>query len=225
MSSASSGFDTAASYDNEAGVGRGIRASGVPRGEIVITTKVEGEDHGYDRTRRAFDASAKRLGLDRIDLYLIHWPLPEQDKYVGTWKALVDLHEEGRARSIGVSNFDREQIENVIGATGYVPAVNQVELNPAHQQRELRSFHESKRILTEAWSPLGRGALLHDAVIERIAAKHERTPAQIILRWCMQLGIVAIPKSQVPSRMRENIDVFDFSLDADDLAAIAKLDE
>ncbi|HEY9228980.1 MAG TPA: aldo/keto reductase [Gemmatimonadaceae bacterium] len=217
-------IDTAASYANEEGVGQAIRASGVPRGEIVVTTKLEGADHGYEPTLRAFDASAKRLGLDMIDLYLIHWPLPEQDRYVGSWKAMVDLKQQGRVRSIGVSNFDAQQIEYITDATGVGPVINQIELNPEHQQTRLRAVHDSKRIITEAWSPLGRGSVLADPVIIAIAAKHERTPAQIVLRWCMEHRIVAIPKSSEPRRIRENLEVFDFSLDAGDLAAIARLD-
>lgn len=217
-------IDTASTYGNESGVGRAIRASALPRAEIVVTSKLDGGDHGYDAALRAFDASAKRLGLDTIDLYLIHWPLPEKNLYVESWKALVALHREGRARSIGVSNFDPHQIERMIEATSVVPAVNQVELNPKLQQATLRAFHAGKHIVTEAYSPLGRGDLLSDRVIAALAEKHERTPAQIVLRWCLELGIVAIPKSGTADRIRENVDVFNFALDANDLAAIARLD-
>jgi 2,5-diketo-D-gluconate reductase A len=217
-------IDTASIYGNESGVGRAIRASGVPRAEIMVTSKLDGADHGYDSALRAFDESVKQLGLDTIDLYLIHWPLPEKKLYVESWKALVALHRNGRARSIGVSNFDAHQIERVIEATGVVPAVNQVELNPQLQQTSLRAFHDGKHIATEAYSPLGRGELLTDRVIAALAEKHERTPAQIVLRWCIELGIVPIPKSGTPDRIRENVDVFNFALDANDLAAIARLD-
>lgn len=217
-------IDTASIYGNEAAVGRAIRVAAVPRAEIVITSKLDAADHGYDATLRAFDASAKRLGLDTIDLYLIHWPMPEKKLYVDSWKAFLALHREGRIRSIGVSNFEPRQIERIVEATGVVPSVNQIELNPRLQQAGLRVFHDAKHIVTEAYSPLGRGELLSDGTIVSLAKKHERTPAQIVLRWCIELGIVAIPKSGTPDRIRENIDVFNFALDAGDLAAIARLD-
>lgn len=217
-------IDTASIYGNERGIGRGVRASGVSREEIVITSKLDGDDQGYESTFRAFDASCLRLGVATIDLYLIHWPLPERGLYVDSWRAMVELQRDGVARSIGVSNFNERQIEDIIAATGVAPSVNQIELHPYGQQRWLRGFHEGKRIVTEAYSPLGRGEVLSDATIVSIAKKHERTPAQIVLRWCMQLGLVAIPKSATPQRIRENIDVFAFELDAEDLAAIAALD-
>jgi 2,5-diketo-D-gluconate reductase A len=216
-------IDTASIYGNEEGVGRAIAASGVRREEIVVTSKLDAAEQGYESTFRAFDASCKRLGLDTIDLYLIHWPMPELGRYVESWRAMIELNRNGVARSIGVSNFDPQQIEDIIAATGRAPAVNQVPLNPEFQQTRLRGFHEGKRIVTEAYSPLGKGDVLRNRAILDIAAKHERTPAQIVLRWCMQLNIVAIPKTQTPERIRENIDIFNFELDAEDLAAIARL--
>jgi 2,5-diketo-D-gluconate reductase A len=217
-------IDTASVYGNEAGVGRAIRASGVPRAEIVVTSKLDGADHGFDATLRAFEASLGRLGLDTLDLYLIHWPLPENNLYVDSWKAFLELHRDGRVRSIGVSNFEPSQIERIADATGVLPSVNQVELNPQLQQAGLRAFHDAKHIVTEAYSPLGRGELLTNQVIVDLAKKHERTPAQIALRWCVELGIVPIPKSETPDRIVENFDVFNFALDTSDLAAIARLD-
>lgn len=217
-------IDTAAAYGNEAGVGRGLRASGVPREEVLITTKLRGPDHGYDSALRAFDASAKRLGVDYVDLYLIHWPLPMKDLYVDSWRAFVRLKEEGRVRSIGVSNFQPAHIERLEKETGVLPAANQIELHPDFSQAALRAWHARKGIAIESWSPLGRGELLHEPVLERLAARHGRTVAQVVLRWHVQLGLVTIPKSQDPARIRQNLALFDFALDADDLAAIAALD-
>jgi 2,5-diketo-D-gluconate reductase A len=217
-------IDTAAIYRNEEGVGAGIRASGVPRGDIFVTTKLWNEDQGLDTTLRAFDASMEKLGLDILDLYLVHWPSPQRGLYVDTWRALVRLKEEGRVRSIGVSNFMPEHLDAIIDATGVVPVLNQIELHPRFQQQELRAAHAERGIATQSWSPLGQGALLSDPVITGIAAKYGRTPAQVIIRWHLDNGLIVIPKSATPSRIVENANVFDFALDEADLAAIAKLD-
>ncbi|MFE9906856.1 aldo/keto reductase [Streptomyces clavifer] len=218
-------IDTAAVYGNEAGTGKGIAASGVERDELFVTTKVWNADQGYDSTLRAFDASLDLLGLDHVDLYLIHWPLPAKDAYVDTYKALEKIHADGRAKSIGVSNFLPEHLERLMGETSVVPAVNQIELHPQFQQAESRAFHARHGIVTEAWSPLGQGKGLTVPTVVAIAHKHGRTPAQVVLRWHLQTGHVAIPKSVTPSRIVENIGVFGFELDADDLAALAALDE
>ncbi|MBG0829912.1 aldo/keto reductase [Planomonospora sp. ID67723] len=217
--------DTAKLYRNEEGVGRAIRASGVPREELFVTTKLWNDDHGYDAALRAFDASMDRLGLDYLDLYLIHWPVPAQDRYVETWKALERLHAEGRVRAVGVSNFTVETLDRLLGEAGVVPAVNQIELHPMLPQAELRRYHAERGIVTEAWSPLGQGrGLLAEPVLAKLAAKHGRSPAQVVLRWHLQLGNVVIPKSVTPSRIAENIDVFGFALDPEDMAALAALD-
>ena len=216
--------DTAAIYGNEAGVGEGIRTSGVKREEIFVTTKLWNDAQGSDSALKAFDASLKRLGLDYIDLYLIHWPAPRKGLYLDSWRALIRLKQQGRVKSIGVSNFMPEHLDRIIGETGVTPVLNQIELHPAFQQSALRAAHAKHGIVTQAWSPLGQGQLLNDAVLQAIAAKHKRTPAQVILRWHMQSDIVAIPKSITPSRIRENFDIFGFTLDADDLARIAGLD-
>ncbi|HKR90487.1 MAG TPA: aldo/keto reductase [Phenylobacterium sp.] len=218
-------IDTAAAYENEAGVGEGARASGVAREEIFITTKLRSRDHGYDAALRAFDKSLKRLGVDYVDLFLIHWPAPRQDRYIDAWRALVRLQEEGRARSIGVSNFMVEHLRRIIGETGVIPVVNQIELHPKFQQTDLRAFHAGQGIVTEAWSPLGQGALLKHPVIARIAARHGRTPAQAIIRWHVEQRLVVIPKSANPERIAENFEVFDFRLDDEDMSAIAALDD
>ncbi|SBT92265.1 Aldo/keto reductase [Streptomyces sp. DI166] len=219
-------IDTAAIYGNEEGTGKAIAASGIPREDIFVTTKLWNADQGYDSTLRAFDASLAKLGLEYVDLYLIHWPLPAKDKYVDSYKAFEKLLADGRAKTIGVSNFLPEHLERLIGETSVVPAVNQIELHPHLQQHAAREFHARHGIATEAWSPLGQGkGLLEVPAIVAIAQKHNRTPAQIVLRWHLQTGNVVIPKSVTPSRIRENIDVFDFSLDTEDLAAISALNE
>lgn len=218
-------IDTAAFYGNEEEVGRAVRESGLPRDEVCVTTKLWNADHGYDAAMRAFDASVKRLGLDTIDLFLIHWPLPAADLYVDTFRALQTLKRQGRVVSVGVSNFTRAHLERVMGETGEVPAINQVELHPYYAQSELRAFHAAHGIVTEAWSPLGRGAEFNDSVIIALADKLGRTPAQIILRWHMQLGNVAIPKSTMPSRMAENLAVFDFELSGREMTQIAGIDK
>ena len=217
-------IDTATFYHNETEVGAAIRASGK---RPFVTTKLWNDHQGYDNALRHFDASYKALGLDVIDLYLIHWPKPKQDLYVESWKALIRLREEGRVRSIGVSNFTMVHLERIIHDTGVVPAVNQVELHPHFQQVELRAFHDENQIVTTSWSPLGRGGVgsdLADPVIANIARKRDKTPAQIILRWHVENGLTVIPKSSSRARQAENLDIFGFALDADDMHAIAALD-
>ncbi|MFF8828317.1 aldo/keto reductase [Streptomyces sp. NPDC015131] len=219
-------IDTAAIYENEKGTGEALRASGIAREELFVTTKLWNAEQGHDATLRAFDASLDRLGLDYVDLYLIHWPVPSKDLYVETYKAFEKIHADGRAKAIGVSNFLPEHLERLLGETSVVPVLNQIELHPQLQQAEARAFHARHDIRTEAWSPLGQGrGLLEVPTIVAIGRKHGRTPAQVVLRWHLQLGNVVIPKSVTPSRIAENIDVFGFELDADDLAALAALDE
>ncbi|MBW1600529.1 aldo/keto reductase [Streptomyces sp. JJ66] len=218
-------IDTAAVYENETGTGRAIAASGVPREDIFLTTKLWNSEQGYDATLRAFDASLERLGTGYADLYLIHWPVPMFDRYVETWRALEKLATDGRVRAIGVSNFQPPHLERLLAETSTVPVLNQVELHPHFQQEQLRTFHTAHHIATEAWSPLGQGKdVLTEPAIRAIGEKHGRTAAQVILRWHLQLGNVVIPKSVTPSRIRENFEVFDFELDAGDLAAIAALE-
>nr|WP_232333685.1 aldo/keto reductase [Agromyces laixinhei] len=217
-------LDTAAFYDNEREVGEAVRASGLPRDELFVTSKVWKDDNGYDQALRAFDDSMARFGLDVLDLFLIHWPVPSTDRYVDTWRALIRLRDEGRVRSIGVSNFHAHHIERLVDETGEAPVINQIELHPRLPQTALRAFHAARGIRTEAWSPLARGRVLGTPLLDELAAKHGRTPAQIVLRWHVQLGNVVIPKASSPSRIRENLDVFGFELDADDLAAIASLE-
>ncbi|MET9075870.1 aldo/keto reductase [Streptomyces sp. NPDC004232] len=219
-------IDTAAIYGNEEGTGKALAASGVPREELFVTTKLWNADQGYDATLRAFDTSLAKLGLDQVDLYLIHWPLPSRDTYVDTYRALEKLYADKRVRAIGVSNFLPEHLERLIAETSVIPAVNQIELHPHLQQHAARAFHAEQGIATEAWSPLGQGkGLLEVPAIVAIAQKHGRTPAQVVLRWHVQLGTIVIPKSVTPSRIKENIEVFDFSLDDEDLAAISALNE
>jgi 2,5-diketo-D-gluconate reductase A len=217
-------IDTAAAYRNEGPVGQAIRSSGLARDEIFVTTKCWNDHQGYDQAKRACHASRERLELNHIDLYLIHWPVPAHDKYVETWKAFIELQAEGLVRSIGVSNFQPEHLERVIAETGVTPAINQVELHPYFQQVGLRREHERLGILTEAYSPLGQGLELQDPAIVEIAREHGRTPAQTIIRWHLQLGNVVIPKSVTPARIVENIDVFDFELSDEQMAAIESLD-
>ncbi|AZM56706.1 oxidoreductase [Streptomyces sp. WAC 01529] len=219
-------IDTAAVYGNEEGTGKAIAASGVAREELFVTTKLWNSDQGYDATLRAFDTSLKKLGLDYVDLYLIHWPMPAKDTYVDTYKAFEKIQADGRAKSIGVSNFLPEHLERLLSETSVIPVVNQIELHPHLQQRASREFHAEQGIATEAWSPLGQGkGLLEVPAIVAIARKHGRTPAQVVLRWHIQLGNVVIPKSVTPSRIKENIDVFGFALDPEDMAAISALNE
>jgi diketogulonate reductase-like aldo/keto reductase len=218
-------IDTAAIYDNEEGVGAAVRSAGVPRAELFVTTKLWNDRHDFDSALRAFDESMARLKLDYVDLYLIHWPAPRRNAYVESWRALIRLRKEGRARSIGVSNFNADEIQRLVEEMGVAPVLNQVELHPFFQQTPLRSFHASHGIATEAWSPLGKGRILENAALRAIAAKHGRTVGQIILRWHLENGIIAIPKTATPARMRENLDILGFQLDADDLARIAELDQ
>ena len=218
-------IDTAAIYRNEAGVGAALADSGLPREELFVTTKVWNSDQGYDETLRAFDTSAGLLGLDHLDLYLIHWPTPERDRYLDTWRALERLYAEGRVRAIGVSNFHPAHLERLLKVAEVAPALNQVELHPYLQQAELRAFHAGHGIATEAWSPLAQGGgLLSDPVVAALAERHGRTPAQVVLRWHLQLGNVVIPKSATPARIRENLDVFGFTLTEAELAQLAGLD-
>jgi 2,5-diketo-D-gluconate reductase A len=215
--------DTAASYGNETGVGHAVRAAAVPRDELVVTTKLRGADHGYDAALAGFDQSARRLGLERVDLYLIHWPLPQVGRFVDSWKAMIRLRDEGQVGSIGVSNFTAAQIERLVDETGVWPVANQIELHPELPQADLRAWHAAHGIVIQSWRPLGRGPL-EAPVVADIARAHGRTPAQVILRWHVELGAVPIPKSADPGRMTENLDVFDFSLTANDLEALAELD-
>ncbi|WP_411083454.1 aldo/keto reductase [Streptomyces sp. cmx-18-6] len=217
-------IDTAAVYGNEAGVGRALADSGIPRGELFVTTKLWNSDQGYDATLAAFDTSLAKLGLDYADLYLIHWPTPAHDLYPETWRALEKLVADGRIRAAGVSNFQPAHLRRLLETGSLVPAVNQVELHPGLQQAELRAFHAEHSIATEAWSPLAQGALLKDDVLVSIAERHGKSAAQVVLRWHLQLGNIVIPKSVTPERIRQNIDVFDFELSAADMEAIAGLD-
>jgi diketogulonate reductase-like aldo/keto reductase len=217
-------IDTAAVYGNEEGVGEAVRASPVAREELFITTKVWNDRHGYDAALSAFDESLARLKLDFVDLYLIHWPLPRGEAYLDAWRALIRLREEGRAKSIGVSNFKIPHLRRLMDESGVAPVLNQIELHPRFQQKELRAFHAEHGIATESWSPLGKGALMADETLARIGRKYGKTPAQVILRWHLDNGLIAIPKSATPSRIRENIGVFDFALAADDMSALAGLD-
>jgi 2,5-diketo-D-gluconate reductase A len=217
-------FDGAKIYGNEAALGRAIAASGIPREQFFITTKLWGDDQGTDSTGPALEASLERLGLDWVDLYLIHWPHPGLDRYVEAWNAMEDLAERGLTRSIGVSNFTEEHLERVVEASSTVPAVNQIELHPRLPQIETRAYNRAHGILTEAWSPLARGTLLDEPTLVALADKHGRTVAQIVLRWQLDLGNVVIPKSVHRERLASNLEVFDFALDADDLAVIAALE-
>jgi 2,5-diketo-D-gluconate reductase A len=221
-------FDTAPPYGTEAGFGRAINANiaagTVSRDDLFVVTKLWNSEHGYDEAMRAHDESLRTLGMDHVDLYLIHWPIPERDKYVETWKALVALAAAGRVRAVGVSNFAVGHLRRLIDETGVVPAVNQVELTLALQQPELRAFHDEHGIVTQAWSPLGQGGSLADPVLGEIAARHGRSPAQVALRWHLQVGSAPIPRSKAADHIAANIDVFGFELDVADLARLAELD-
>lgn len=213
-------IDTARLYRNESGVGAGVAG----HSDVFVTTKLWNDEQGYDSVFRAFDESARLLQRDVIDLYLIHWPMPMQNQYVESWKALIRLKQEGRVRSIGVSNFMEEHLERIIQETSVVPAVNQIELHPYFQQITLRSFHQDYNICIESWRPLGKGVLLKDPVIDGIAKHHHKTPAQVIIRWHLQNDLVVIPKTVHPTRLAENLDVFNFVLTDEDMMAIAALD-
>ncbi|TPK35016.1 aldo/keto reductase [Mesorhizobium sp. B2-5-3] len=217
-------IDTAEGYQNEKGVGEAIRSAGVPRGELFITSKLRNGAHQRDAALRAFDDTMDKLGIEQIDLFLIHWPVPSQDKYVEAWQTLIELQKAGRIKSVGVSNFNRDHLERIIGETGVTPAVNQIELHPRFQQREIRELHARHNIHTESWSPLGSGRLLGDPTIAGIAAKHGKSAAQTMIRWHLQEGLIVIPKSVHQDRISANFDVFDFELDAQDLKAIRGMD-
>lgn len=216
--------DTAKLYGNEEDVGRAVRESGIPREEVFVTTKLWNDDHGYDAARRACEASLRRLRLAYVDLYLIHWPEPGQDRYVETWRALEAIRRDGLARAIGVSNFTGQHLWRLAERCEVLPAINQVELHPTFQQAQLRLVHAELGIVTESWRPLGKGRDLAEPVVKRIAERLRRTPAQVVLRWQLQSGFVTIPKSVTPSRIRENFDVFGFELTAADMEALAGLD-
>ncbi|HEX5909710.1 MAG TPA: aldo/keto reductase [Thermoleophilaceae bacterium] len=217
-------IDTAAAYQNEAEVGQAFRASGLDRDEVFITTKCFNDSHGYEQAKQAFQSSIDRLELEFVDLYLIHWPVPSQDKYVETWKAFIELKEQGLIRSIGVSNFQPPHLRRIIDETGVTPSVNQVELHPRFQQGGLRREHEDLGVVTEAWSPLAQGAVLDDPVLGAIAEEHGKTTGQVVLRWHVQLGNVVFPKSVTPERIEENFGIFDFHLSEDEMGRIEALD-
>jgi 2,5-diketo-D-gluconate reductase A len=217
-------IDTAQGYRNEEGVGAAIAESDVPRDELFITTKLTNSEQGYDTTLAAFDGSMDKLGIDVLDLFLIHWPQPMFDQYVETWRAFEKLLADGRVRSIGVSNFEIPHLQRLLAETDVTPAVNQIELHPEFPQEDLREFHQQHGILTESWGPLGQGkGLLENPQIVEVAQRKGRTPAQVVLRWHVQLGCVVIPKSVNPDRIRENINIFDFELDDADMAEISKV--
>jgi 2,5-diketo-D-gluconate reductase A len=218
-------IDTAENYRNESGVGRGIRSSGVDRDGVFVTTKLNKRWHGEAGAREAFANSAERLGLERIDLLLIHWPNPRQDRYVDAWRGLIQLLEEGKVRAIGVSNFKPAHLDRLHDETGVTPHVNQIQLDPTHSRAEERSYHAAHGIVTESWSPIGAGGdLLAQPTIVDLARRRSKTPAQIVLRWHVQLGLIPIPKTSKPSRMGENIDVFDFELSEGEMAELVGLD-
>jgi 2,5-diketo-D-gluconate reductase A len=217
-------IDTAAGYENEAGVGQAFRASGLPREDVFITTKLANGDQGYEQGKAALRASLDKLELDYVDLYLIHWPIPSQDRYADTWRALIELQQDGLARSIGVSNFQPAHLRRIVDESGVTPSVNQIELHPRLQQPGLRREHADRGILTEAWSPLAQGAVLQDPAITEIAEAHGKTPGQVVIRWHLQLGNVVIPKSVTPERIEQNFDVFGFELSEAQMQAIEALD-
>jgi 2,5-diketo-D-gluconate reductase A len=220
-------IDTAAAYRNEEGVGRAIAASGIPRDELFVTTKLFNDDHPRAKAMTAIDASLQKLGLESVDLYLIHWPLPQRDDYADTWGTMIDIRSAGKARSIGVSNFQQEHLERIVDETGITPAINQIELHPAFSQPELRAVHETMGIVTEAWGPLGQGKydLLERGPIVAAAEAHGVSAAQAVLRWHLQHGIVIFPKSSSRERLAQNFDLFGFELSADEMAAIDAMDE
>jgi 2,5-diketo-D-gluconate reductase A len=217
-------IDTAEGYGNEEGVGQAIRSAGVPRGELFITSKLRNGGHQRDAALRSFDETMRKLGIEQIDMFLIHWPIPSRDKYVEAWKTLIELRDAGRIRSIGVSNFNQDHLERIIGETGVTPAVNQIELHPRFQQRDKRELHASHTIRIESWSPLGSGRLLKDPTIEGIARKHGKSAAQTIIRWHLQEGLIVIPKSVHKDRISANLDVFDFELEAEEMETIRGMD-
>ena len=218
-------IDTAEGYRNEEGVGAAIKSAGVPRDQLFITSKLRNGGHRRDDALKSVDETMDKLGIERLDLFLIHWPLPSQDKYVEAWKVLVELKQQGRIASIGVSNFNQDHLERIIAETGEVPVVNQIELHPRFQQRDKRDFHQHNGIHIESWSPLGSGRMLDDATVGAIAKKHGKSIAQVIIRWHVQEGLIVIPKTTHKERMIENIDVFDFELDEADMQMIKGLDK
>lgn len=217
-------LDTALSYGNEADVGAAVRASGLGRDEILVTTKVPGRHHGHDETIASLHESLGNLGLDQVELFLIHWPLPRLGKYVDTWRAMIELREQGRTRSIGVSNFTEAHLRRLIDETGVVPAVNQIELHPYFPQERMRAVHAELGIVTEAWSPLGRGGVLAEPAVVAAAAAHGVGAGQVVLRWHLQLGVVPIPMSSNAARRRQNLDLDGFSLTGDEMAALSGLE-
>jgi 2,5-diketo-D-gluconate reductase A len=219
-------IDTAENYRNEVGVGRGLKASGVPRADIFVTTKFNKRWHDAELVPQAFEASAARLGVDYVDLLLIHWPNPGQDRYVDAWRGLLNLFEQGRVRAIGTSNFKPAHLDRLLAETGQLPDVNQIQVNPDVARSIPRAYHEDKGILTMAWSPLGgsRSDLLTRPTIKQIAERHGKSPAQIVLRWHIELGLVPVPRSSNPERLVQNLNIFDFSLTTDELQALSSLD-
>ncbi|PLR79653.1 aldo/keto reductase [Bacillus canaveralius] len=216
-------IDTAAFYENEAGVGQAIKESGIPRQDIFVTTKVWNDQQGYDSTLKAFENSLEKLGLEYVNLYLIHWPV--KGKYLETWRALEKIYREGKAKAIGVSNFNIDHLRDILENGTEVPAVNQIELHPLLSQQELRAFCQEKNIKVEAWSPIARGRVLEEPVLNQIAEKHGKSPAQVILRWHLQNGVIVIPKSVNPARLQENADIFDFELSNEDIEKINSLNK
>jgi 2,5-diketo-D-gluconate reductase A len=218
-------IDTAEGYNNEEGVGEALRSAGVPRGELFITSKLRNGGHARDLALKSFDETMRKLGIDQLDLFLIHWPVPSQGKFVEAWSTLVELQKQGRVKSIGVSNFNPDHIEQIVGATGVTPVVDQIELHPRFQQRDKRDFLRERDIHIESWSPLGSGRMLDDSTVGAIAKKHGKSIAQIIIRWHLQEGLIVIPKSTHKERIVENFAVLDFELDADDMDKILRLDK
>jgi 2,5-diketo-D-gluconate reductase A len=217
--------DGAAIYGNEEGLGEGVRQSGLPRDDVFVTTKVWNDMQGHDRTLRAVESSLKRLQMNQVDLCLIHWPAPAQDRYLDTWRALIRLRDEGRVRSIGLSNFMAPHLERLVGETGVVPVLNQIELNPRLQQADLRALHDRMGIVTQSWTPLGQGRSFDAAPVQAVARRTGKSPAQVILRWHLQLGVSVIPRSTRAAGLAENLDLFDFALTPDEMTAMATLDE
>ena len=218
-------IDTAEGYNNEEGVGEAIKSAGIPRDQLFITSKLRNGGHARDQALRSFDDTMKALQLDWLDMFLIHWPVPGQDKYVEAWKTLIELQQQGRIKSIGVSNFNEDHLERIIGETGVTPVVNQIELHPYFTQADKRGYLKSKNIHIEGYSPLGSGAVLKDQTIKAIGEAHGKSVAQVIVRWHIQQGNIVIPKTTHRDRMKENFDVFDFQLSDDEMKTISGLDK
>lgn len=218
-------IDTAAMYGNEEGVGEAVKNSGLAREEVFITSKLDNQHHGYDEALRGFEDSMRKLDLTYLDLYLIHWPVPEEDKFVDTWRALEELHQQGRIKAIGVSNFKQVHLDKLLGNCKVVPAVNQIELHPNLNQKDMRDYCREHDIYVESWSPIKRGGdVLKDEVVQGIADNHDKTAAQVVIRWHIQHDLIVIPKSRTPERIQENIDIFDFQLSDQEMGAIDGLD-